>query len=90
MYVPEGIGHAVLNLDAIVSVTENFLSVNSLDALADYRAFGQDPLDSDHTPASVERLWRNLMARDLTDVGRRRFARLMLEQIREATRGSTT
>ncbi len=83
IYVPQGQGHAVLNLDENVSVTENFLSVSALDELAKFYAYGWNPFHY-NTEEAATRVWRNLMVRDLKHqpAELRKFARDMVKQVK--------
>eukprot|EP00095_Tigriopus_kingsejongensis_P005222 maker-scaffold585_size130225-snap-gene-0.20 protein:Tk05222 transcript:maker-scaffold585_size130225-snap-gene-0.20-mRNA-1 annotation:"bifunctional arginine demethylase and lysyl-hydroxylase jmjd6-like" len=80
IYVPHGMGHAVLNIDENLSITENFLPVGAMDELAKYYVFDQNPMQYDVEHAA-ERTWKNLLNRDLVDKKHRRYAKAMLQQI---------
>ena len=80
IYIPHGQAHAVLNLDENLSVTENFLSLGAMDELAKFHAFDWNLFQFDSEGAS-ERVWRNLMNRDLMkDRDARKYGQEMLRQ----------
>lgn len=76
------LGHVVMNLDDTVSVTENFLGSRAVkDELPVFQALKLNPFPFNSENAT-ERVWRNLMNRDLRDdVQLRRYAREMLKQV---------
>jgi len=71
-------GHAVLNLDDNVSVTENFMPVSALDELAQYAAHDWNPFHFE-SEGAARRVWRNLVNRDLPAKWRR-LAKAAYEQ----------
>ncbi|XP_059079459.1 uncharacterized protein LOC131877717 [Tigriopus californicus] len=81
IYVPHGMGHAVLNIDENLSITENFLHVGAMDELAKYYVFEQKPMQYDVENAA-KRTWMNLVNRDIKDKRHRRYAKAMLQQIK--------
>lgn len=81
IFVPNGMGHSVLNLDENLSITENFLSVGAIDELAQYYAYDWNPL-SYESEGVAKRVWRNLMKTDLSDGHLRKYANEMLKQVK--------
>ncbi len=79
IYIPHGMGHSVLNLDENVSITENFLPLTSVDEIAQFSAYKVNPFAFE-APGSAQRVFRNLVNRDL-DRESRRFARAMYRQV---------
>ena len=82
IYVPHGLGHAVLNLDENLSITENFLAVSAIDEVAKFHALQWNPMHYDCVDAA-KRVWFNLIYRDIKDKDTRRYAKEMLQQIEE-------
>ncbi len=68
-------GHAVLNLADTVAITENFMPTTALDLVAEMRAAVEEEEEEEEEegegedrrrfPTDVERMWRNLVWRDL-------------------------
>ena len=80
IFVPSNQGHAVLNLDTTLSVTENFMSeLSVMHELPVAKSLRASPL---HWPTldPTQRMWRNLMHRRLCSGESRKFARAQLEQ----------
>ena len=79
IYVPHNMGHAILNLDENLSLTENFLPESALGELAKYVALELMPFPYDF-PAWAEKTWHNLYFRDLNGP-RRRCIKSMRDQV---------
>ena len=86
IYVPHGMGHAVLNLDENLSITENFLHVSALDELAKYYVYDRNPMQYEVEHAA-KRTWTNVISRGLIEKEQRRYAVAMLDQIKRLNMG---
>ena len=72
-----------MNLNNAVSVTENFLTERAVkDELPIFKYFDGTKPFSFKCKGCIDRIWRNLMGRDLKDVEVRRYAVAMLRQIK--------
>ena len=82
IYMPGSLAHGVFNIDNNLSVTENFLLVDSIDDLVHGVMIGEEAIGGDYNSRDEERLWRSLYYQTLRHKDRRAL-KAMRDQVEE-------
>ena len=85
--MPGSLAHAVLNMDDNLSVTENYLMVDSLDDLVHGVMIGEEAIGGDYNRRDEERVWRSLYYQSL-DQRDRQALRAMRDQVEEMAKSN--
>ena len=82
IYMPGSLAHGVFNIDNNLSVTENFLLVDSIDDLVHGVMIGEEAIGGDYNIRDEEIIWRSLYYETLQQSDRRAL-KAMREQVEE-------
>ena len=80
--MPGSLAHGVFNIDNNLSVTENFLLVDSIDDLVHGVMIGEEAIGGDYNSRDEEILWRSLYYKTLHHSDRRAL-QAMRDQVEE-------
>ena len=65
IYMPGSLAHAVYNIDDNLSVTENYLLVDSIEDLVHGVMIGEEAIGRDFNRRDEERIWKSLYYQSL-------------------------
>ena len=85
--MPGSLAHGVFNIDNNLSVTENFLLVDSIDDLVHGVMIGEEAIGGDYNSRDEERLWRSLYYKTLHHKDRRAL-KAMRDQVERMVNSS--
>ena len=85
--MPGSLAHGVFNIDNNLSVTENFLLVDSIDDLVHGVMIGEEAIGGDYNSRDEERLWRSLYYQTLRHKDRRAL-KAMRDQVERMVNSS--
>ena len=71
IYMPGSLAHGVFNIDNNLSVTENYLLVDSIEDLVHGVMIGEEAIGGDYNTRDEEILWRSLYYQTLHQTDRR-------------------
>ena len=83
--MPGSLAHAVLNIDDNLSITENYLLVDSLDDLVHGIMIREEAIGGDYNRKDEERVWKSLYYQTL-EQGDRRALRAIRDQVEQMAR----
>ena len=78
--MPGSLAHAVFNIDDNLSVTENYLLVDSIDDLVHGIMIGEEAIGKDYNKKDEERIWKSLYYQTL-EQGDREALRAIRDQV---------
>ena len=87
IYMPGSLAHAVLNMEDNLSITENYLLVDSLDDLVHGIMIGEEAIGGDYNRRDEERVWKSLYYQTLEQADRRAL-RAIRDQVEEMARSN--
>ena len=82
IYMPGSLAHGVFNIDNNLSVTENYLLVDSIDDQVHGVMIGEEAIGGDYNIRDEERIWRSLYYETLQQSDRRAL-KAMRDQVEE-------
>ena len=85
--MPGSLAHAVLNMEDNLSITENYLLVDSLDDLVHGIMIGEEAIGGDYNRRDEERVWKSLYYQTLEQADRRAL-RAIRDQVEEMARSN--
>ena len=87
IYMPGSLAHGVFNIDNNLSITENYLLVDSIDDLVHGVMIGEEAVGGDYNTRDEEILWRSLYYQTLRHTDRRAL-KAMRDQVEEMVTSS--
>ena len=87
IYMPGSLAHGVFNIDNNLSITENYLLVDSIDDLVHGVMIGEEAIGGDYNTRDEEILWRSLYYQTLRHTDRRAL-KAMRDQVEEMVSSS--